>query len=117
MPSGIFALLPPWRGWASSIRRGPRRRLASHSIQTSPFVGSALTWRATIRLTFQDASAPATACEWRGCRRGRRYSTRAAGDTHNIALIETPKAIDNIDELLAVEGVDVFFIGPGDLSQ
>jgi len=34
-----------------------------------------------------------------------------------IAMIETPKAIDNIDELLAVEGVDVFFIGPGDLSQ
>jgi 4-hydroxy-2-oxoheptanedioate aldolase len=34
-----------------------------------------------------------------------------------IAMIETPKAIDNIDELLAVEGVDVFFVGPGDLSQ
>lgn len=34
-----------------------------------------------------------------------------------IAMIETPKAIDNIDALLAVEGVDVFFIGPGDLSQ
>jgi 4-hydroxy-2-oxoheptanedioate aldolase len=34
-----------------------------------------------------------------------------------IAMIETPKAIDDIDELLAVEGIDVFFIGPGDLSQ
>jgi 2-keto-3-deoxy-L-rhamnonate aldolase RhmA len=34
-----------------------------------------------------------------------------------IAMIETPKAIDNIDEQLAVEGIDVFFIGPGDLSQ
>jgi 2-keto-3-deoxy-L-rhamnonate aldolase RhmA len=34
-----------------------------------------------------------------------------------IAMIETPRAIDNIDELLAVEGIDVFFIGPGDLSQ
>jgi 4-hydroxy-2-oxoheptanedioate aldolase len=33
-----------------------------------------------------------------------------------IAMIETPKAIDDIDELLAVEGIDVFFIGPGDLS-
>ena len=32
-------------------------------------------------------------------------------------MIETPKAIDDIDELLAVEGIDVFFIGPGDLSQ
>ncbi|WFU23015.1 aldolase/citrate lyase family protein [Bradyrhizobium sp. CB1717] len=34
-----------------------------------------------------------------------------------IAMIETPQAIDNIDQLLAVEGIDVFFIGPGDLSQ
>ena len=30
-----------------------------------------------------------------------------------IAMIETPRAIDNIDELLAVQGIDVFFIGPG----
>ena len=34
-----------------------------------------------------------------------------------IAMIETPQAIDNIEELTAVEGIDVFFIGPGDLSQ
>ena len=34
-----------------------------------------------------------------------------------VAMIETSKAIENIDHLLAVEGVDVFFIGPGDLSQ
>ena len=34
-----------------------------------------------------------------------------------IAMIETPKAMDGIDELLAVDGIDVFFIGPGDLSQ
>jgi 4-hydroxy-2-oxoheptanedioate aldolase len=32
-------------------------------------------------------------------------------------MIETLEAIDNIDELLNVEGIDVFFIGPGDLSQ
>jgi 4-hydroxy-2-oxoheptanedioate aldolase len=34
-----------------------------------------------------------------------------------VAMIETPKAIEDIDHLLAVDGVDVFFIGPGDLSQ
>ncbi len=34
-----------------------------------------------------------------------------------IGMIETLEAIDGIDALLAVEGVDVFFIGPGDLSQ
>lgn len=34
-----------------------------------------------------------------------------------IAMIETVDAIDALDEMLTVEGVDVFFIGPGDLSQ
>ncbi|WID95253.1 aldolase/citrate lyase family protein [Bosea vestrisii] len=34
-----------------------------------------------------------------------------------IGMIETLEAIDGIDALLAVEGIDVFFIGPGDLSQ
>jgi 2-keto-3-deoxy-L-rhamnonate aldolase RhmA len=34
-----------------------------------------------------------------------------------VSMIETLEAIDNIDELVAVDGIDVFFIGPGDLSQ
>jgi len=34
-----------------------------------------------------------------------------------VCMIETLEALDNIDALLAVEGVDVFFVGPGDLSQ
>jgi 4-hydroxy-2-oxoheptanedioate aldolase len=34
-----------------------------------------------------------------------------------IAMIETVDAIDNLDDMLTVEGIDVFFIGPGDLSQ
>jgi len=34
-----------------------------------------------------------------------------------VSMIETLEAIENIDELLTVEGIDVFFIGPGDLSQ
>ena len=32
-------------------------------------------------------------------------------------MIETLRAVENLDEILAVEGVDVFFVGPGDLSQ
>jgi len=31
--------------------------------------------------------------------------------------IEDAEAVRNIDEILAVEGIDVFFIGPSDLSQ
>ena len=30
--------------------------------------------------------------------------------------VETKEALDNLDEILAVEGIDVYFIGPGDLS-
>ena len=33
-----------------------------------------------------------------------------------IGLIETAEAVDNIDEILAVEGFDSFIIGPADLS-
>ena len=34
-----------------------------------------------------------------------------------LAQVESVKAIDNLPELLAVEGIDVYFIGPSDLSQ
>jgi 2-keto-3-deoxy-L-rhamnonate aldolase RhmA len=32
-------------------------------------------------------------------------------------MIETVEAIRNLDEILKVQGVDLLFIGPGDLSQ
>jgi 4-hydroxy-2-oxoheptanedioate aldolase len=31
--------------------------------------------------------------------------------------LEEVEALDNIDEILQVEGIDIFFIGPSDLSQ
>lgn len=34
-----------------------------------------------------------------------------------IGMIESTEALRNLDEILAVEGIDVFFVGPGDLSQ
>ena len=34
-----------------------------------------------------------------------------------VSMVETLEAIGNIDQLLAVDGIDSFFIGPGDLSQ
>ena len=43
---------------------------------------------------------------------------KAANEATLIAIqLEDRAAIDNIDELLQVEGIDVFFIGPSDLSQ
>jgi 4-hydroxy-2-oxoheptanedioate aldolase len=34
-----------------------------------------------------------------------------------IAMVESTEAVANLDDILAVEGIDVFFVGPGDLSQ
>lgn len=34
-----------------------------------------------------------------------------------VCMIETPTAIGNLDEMLKVDGVDVYFVGPSDLSQ
>jgi 2-keto-3-deoxy-L-rhamnonate aldolase RhmA len=43
---------------------------------------------------------------------------KAANDATLIAVqLEDKEAIENIDELLQVDGIDVFFIGPSDLSQ
>lgn len=38
-------------------------------------------------------------------------------DSIVIVQIEHEEAVTNIDEILQVEGIDVFFIGPSDLSQ
>lgn len=34
-----------------------------------------------------------------------------------IAMVESQIALDNLNEILDIEGVDVFFVGPGDLSN
>jgi 2-keto-3-deoxy-L-rhamnonate aldolase RhmA len=44
------------------------------------------------------------------------YYKRANENIALIVQIETQEAIDNVDEILDVEGVDSFFIGPQDLS-
>jgi len=43
----------------------------------------------------------------------------AAADRHVLpmAMIEDVKAIDNLDEIAAVPGLDTFLIGPGDLAM
>ncbi len=70
-------------------------------------------------------------CRYRGGRRGYATSTRAGGYTAVpmwqhirasdetvtvIAQIEDPEALDQIDAIAAVEGIDSLFIGRGDLT-
>ena len=45
------------------------------------------------------------------------YVTRANEETFLIVQIETREAIDNIDALLEVPGVDAALMGPNDLSM
>ena len=45
------------------------------------------------------------------------FATAANAQSLVCVQLEHAEAIANIDEILAVEGIDVFFIGPSDLSQ
>ena len=45
------------------------------------------------------------------------YVTKANDEVMLIALIEDVVAIENLDEILTVDGVDCFMVVPGDLSQ
>jgi staphyloferrin B biosynthesis citrate synthase len=73
----------------------------------------------------------AAACRYKGGKRGYSGSSRAGGyggvkmwdhiersdeTTTVIAMIEDPEALDDIDSILTVEGIDGAFIGRGDLT-
>jgi len=73
----------------------------------------------------------ASACRYRGGSRGFSNTTRAGGygsasfaehmtaqdsQATCVAMIEDEAALDQLDEIAAVEGIDAFFIGRGDLT-
>ncbi len=45
------------------------------------------------------------------------YFVDANRETFVVAQIETPEAVRNVAEIAAVPGIDLLFIGPGDLGQ
>ena len=45
------------------------------------------------------------------------YAAKANANTLVCLMLEEVEAIDNLQEMVTVKGVDVFFIGSGDLSQ
>jgi len=45
------------------------------------------------------------------------YAAAANRETMVIAHIENVKAVENLDDLLAVDGIDVYYLGPMDLSN
>lgn len=46
---------------------------------------------------------------------GRNYSDRANESVMLVAQIESPEAIDNVDEIAAMSGIDALFLGPDDI--
>ncbi len=44
------------------------------------------------------------------------YTIKANQETLVVVQIETMDAVNNLDEFLSIEGIDIFFIGPADLS-
>ena len=47
---------------------------------------------------------------------GADYAQHANDEIVTFAMIETAKALDNLDEILSTEGLDAIYIGPSDLS-
>jgi 4-hydroxy-2-oxoheptanedioate aldolase len=47
---------------------------------------------------------------------GADYATHANDTIVTFAMIETAQALDNLDSILSVEGLDAVYIGPSDLS-
>jgi 2-keto-3-deoxy-L-rhamnonate aldolase RhmA len=47
---------------------------------------------------------------------GADYPQHANDTIVTFAMIETAKALDNLDDILSVEGLDAIYIGPSDLS-
>ncbi|MGE4282890.1 MAG: HpcH/HpaI aldolase/citrate lyase family protein [Clostridia bacterium] len=45
------------------------------------------------------------------------YAMKANENIMTICYCETKEALDNLDEMVKIEGIDVIFIGPYDLSQ
>ena len=63
-----------------------------------------------------DRSSAGVRGEWGESKDYRSYLDMVNEELLIIPMIETQQAIDNIDEILSVSGVDVLLVGPSDLS-
>ncbi|MCR9123840.1 MAG: aldolase/citrate lyase family protein [Phyllobacteriaceae bacterium] len=59
---------------------------------------------------------PTRAIGVRGIEGGNAYLARANAETLAFAMIETRAALDSLDAILAVDGIDAVFVGPADFS-
>lgn len=86
-----------------------------------PLVNTAEDARRVVELANYAPGRRGTAYLPRAARYGmvedKRAYLRQANDTKLVCCqVETRQAVENLDEILEVDGVDVYFIGPGDLA-
>jgi 4-hydroxy-2-oxoheptanedioate aldolase len=84
-----------------------------------PFVQNADEARRAVASTrYPPAGIRGVAATHRGSRYGTvsNYLRRANDEVCVIVQIETPAALEKLDEIAAVPGIDSIFVGPGDLS-
>ena len=77
--------------------------------------------------TVEEAQAAVAACRYypegmrsngpiRAAMSGRDYFAHANKEVACIPMIETKQAVDNLDDILSVSGIDAVYVGPTDLS-
>lgn len=75
--------------------------------------------RAVAAMRYPPAGVRGVASMHRACGFGSGFDDYlSSADSHllTVVQIETPAAVDHVDEIAAVDGVDVLFVGPMDLS-
>ena len=82
-----------------------------------PMVNTVAEAEAAVAYTYY---APKGARSWgpvRAAMRGAGYTPEAANAANVIIpMIETTQAISNLDDILAIDGIDAIYVGPADLS-
>ena len=118
--SGIVPIVRPATNAASDIVMAMDRGAAGVQV---PHIRSAAEARAAVEaVKFHPQGRRGLAAGTRASGYGYRgsmgeFTAGANRETLVCIQIEDEEALPNLDEILRVEGVDVFFIGPSDLSQ
>jgi 4-hydroxy-2-oxoheptanedioate aldolase len=97
LDTGVHGLHVPWVNSAAEAERAVR------SVKYSPRGIRGL--------------AGSRASEWGLREKVGEYVQRANRETLVVIQVETQDAVDAIDDYLAIDGIDVLFLGPTDLSQ
>jgi 4-hydroxy-2-oxoheptanedioate aldolase len=97
LDTGVHGLHVPWVNSAAEAERAVR------SVKYSPRGIRGL--------------AGSRASEWGLREKVGKYVQRANRETLVVIQVETQDAVDAIDDYLAIDGIDVLFLGPTDLSQ